>query len=333
MGKVGWHKTDGKMYWYQGLSNTFLSAHVSFFVNCSSTFYQLLYQLFYQLFINFFLYQLCVSSLSTLPTFCQLFINFWTTVYQLFIILIELMNAHCLSSVCAECLAFKGATAGASRCRAPPPSMVAATTKDYGCIWKDKQCVCANSGTYAKSSHFAGIRIMAWQMRGTQPRSSTADNLWGGHKAQHKAPVPPCHWFLGTSGTLAPSLHWRVGLMPNLVAQAMIFKAFEPHAWSCWSLAVWTDRLRRKLVREWRAAETPTPMGWSSTKISIQSTIGAFKLCLKKSSPWPFYWKSRPERCGHSGLPGTMETWPSLATAATRRWHGCECQSKLGSSC
>ena len=64
------------------------------------------------------------------------------------------MNAHCLSPVCAECLAFKGATAGASRCRASPPSMVAATTKDYGCIWKDKECVCANSGTYAKSSHF-----------------------------------------------------------------------------------------------------------------------------------------------------------------------------------
>ena len=171
----------------------FINLFINFFINCSST---------------FFLYQLCVSSLSTLPTFCQLFINFWTTVYQLFIILIELMNAHCLSPVCAECLAFKGATAGASRCRAPPPSRVAATTKDYGCIWKDKQCVCANSGTYAKSSHFAGIRIMAWQMRGTQPRSSTADNLWGGHKAQHKAPVPPLplvsghQWHPGTKLTL-----------------------------------------------------------------------------------------------------------------------------------
>ena len=121
----------------------------------------------------------------------------------------------------------------------------------------------------------------------------------------------------------------------------MIFKAFEPHD-LVGAFAVWADRLRRKLVREWRAEmspgtpetpETPTPMGWSSTKISIQSTIGAFKLCLKKSSPWPFYWKSGPKRCGHSGLPGTMETWPSLATAATRRGHGCECQSKLGSSC
>ena len=64
------------------------------------------------------------------------------------------MNAHCLSPVCAERLAFKGATAGSPRCKAPPPSMVAATTKDYGCIWKDKQCVCANNGTYANSSHF-----------------------------------------------------------------------------------------------------------------------------------------------------------------------------------
>ena len=116
----------------------------------------------------------------------------------------------------------------------------------------------------------------------------------------------------------------------------MIFKAFEPHD-LVGAFAVWADRLRRKLIREWRAEmsagtpetpETPTPMGWSSTKISIQSTIGAFKLCLKKSSPWPFYWKSGPKRCGgHSGLPGTMETWPSLATAATRRGHGCECQS------
>ena len=249
------------------------------------------------------------------------------------------MNAHCLSPVCAECLAFKGATAGASRCRAPPPSMVAATTKDYGCIWKDKQCVCANSGTYAKSSHFAGIRIMAWQMRGTQPRSSTADNLWGGIKHNIKHPSRPCHWFLGTSGTLAPSLHWRVGLMPGwphgptLWRKPWSSKLLNPMHDLVGAFAVWTDRLRRKLLREWRAAETPTPMGWSSTKISIQSTIGAFKLCLKKSSPWPFYWKSRPERCGHSGLPGTMETWPSLATAATRRWHGCECQSKLGSSC
>ena len=131
-----------------------------------------------------------------------------------------------------------------------------------------------------------------------------------------------------------------MAIISSLVAQAMIFKAFEPHD-LVGAFAVWADRLRRKLVREWRAEmskmagtpETPTPMGWSSTKISIQSTIGAFKLCLKKSSPWPFYWKSGPKRCGHSGLPGTMETWPSLATAATRRGHGCECQSKLGSSC
>jgi len=41
---------------------------------------------------------------------------------------------------------------------------------------------------------------------------------------------------------------------------------------------------------------------------------------LKKSSPGP-------KRCGHSGLPGTIESWPSLATAATRKGHGCECQS------
>ena len=116
-----------------------------FFVNCSSTFYQL----FYQLFINFYFF---------LSTLCQLFINFTnllSTVYQLLNnCLSAVYHSHRIAPVCAECLAFKGATAGASRCRAPPPSMVAATTKDYGCIWKDKQCICANSGTYAKTSHY-----------------------------------------------------------------------------------------------------------------------------------------------------------------------------------
>ena len=66
----------------------------------------------------------------------------------------------CLSPVCAERLAFRGATAGASKCKAPPPSMVAATTKDYVCIWKDKQCVCRNGGTYAKN-HFSGMWIIS----------------------------------------------------------------------------------------------------------------------------------------------------------------------------
>ena len=128
----------------------------------------------------------------------------------------------------------------------------------------------------------------------------------------------------------------------------MIFKAFEPHD-LVGAFAGVTD-WGAKLVREWRAempktagttetSETPAPIGWPTelpegpigAGVSDVSVVPAF--LLKKSSPWPFYWNSGPKRCGHSGLPGTMETWPSLATAATRRGHGCECQSKLGSSC
>ena len=144
---------------------------INLFINFLSTFHQLCVSTLYQLFINF------INLLSTVYQLFINFINFWTTVYQLFIILIELMNAHCLSPVCAECLAFKGATAGASRCRAPPPSMVAATTKDYGCIWKD--CL------------------------GTQPRSSKADNLWGDIKHYIKHPSPPA------TGFWAPVAPWH----------------------------------------------------------------------------------------------------------------------------
>ena len=111
----------------------FLSAHVSFFVNLLSTCYQL-YQLFinflstcYQLFINF--YQLFINFINFLSTVYQCYqlfisvINFLSTLstfewplISCLITLIELMNAHCLSPVCAECLAFKGATAALNGC-------------------------------------------------------------------------------------------------------------------------------------------------------------------------------------------------------------------------
>ena len=159
----------------------------AFFVNCLSAFYQLFINFlstFYQLVINFLstLYQLFIGFISLLLTVYQLFINFinfWTTVYQPFISLIELMNAHCLSPVFA--------TAGASRCRAPPSSMVAATTKDYACIWKDKQCVCANSGTYAKSKSLL-LESGSSQTWGTQPRSS----IFTENQAQRDVAIVAC---------------------------------------------------------------------------------------------------------------------------------------------
>ena len=98
--------------------------------------------------------------------------------------------------------AFKGGTAGASRCRAPPSSMVAATTKDYGCIWKDKQCVCANSGTYAKSKSLL-LESGSSQTWGTQPRSSKADNLSLGETPANPPLSPPA------TGFWAPVAPWH----------------------------------------------------------------------------------------------------------------------------
>ena len=128
----------------------------------------------------------------------------------------------------------------------------------------------------------------------------------------------------------------------------MIFKDFEPHdlvgAFCClgWHIEAQTSqRVKGRNVtrnaRNARNASNPSSY-WliykdQSIGVRVSGVSVVPAILLKKSSPWPFYWKSRPKRCGHSGLPGTMETWPSLATAATRRWHGCECQSKLGSSC
>ena len=63
-----------------------------------------------------------------------------------------------------------------------------------------------------------------------------------------------------------------MAIISNLVAQDMIFKAFEPND-LVGAFAVWADRLRRKLVKEQGRAEmskmaetpetpaTPTPIG------------------------------------------------------------------------
>ena len=45
-----------------------------------------------------------------------------------------------------------------------------------------------------------------------------------------------------------------MAIISNLVVQAMICKAFEPHD-LVGAFAVWADRLRRRLVRDSRAAE------------------------------------------------------------------------------
>ena len=87
--------------------------------------------------------QLVINLLSTLSTVYQLFINLLSTFYQL---LSTFYHTVCHQSVLS---------AWPLRVQLLP-SMVAATTKGYGCTWKDKQCI-SDGGTDAKTSHYCWL--------------------------------------------------------------------------------------------------------------------------------------------------------------------------------
>ena len=86
-----------------------------------------------------------------------------------------------------------------------------------------------------------------------------------------------------------------MAIISNLVVQAMICKAFEPHD-LVGAFAVWADRLRRRLVRDSRAAELVF-LAFSVVSVKDRNARNA-----RNTKKHQLLWAEGPQRSAFSQL-------------------------------
>ena len=121
------------------------------------------------------------------------------------------------------------ATAGASKCKAPPPSMVAAVvTRVYGCIW---------NSVFVSIVGLMQRIIQAIHLKHGEHNQGVPKHNWAEACVKHTGSStvgPRNQWHLGTKLTLKGRLHARVTTWPSSPTSHDLQSFWTP--WSCWSL-------------------------------------------------------------------------------------------------